>query len=101
MQTGKVLTFGTVGTQPKPELCNLHYAICRFVHMAGMADIFNAVEDDDEEKYEDEPAFNAPLDERHRVYGKNILPTRKTKSLLQLMWLALKDKVLVSLRRCL
>lgn len=49
VQRDKVLTFGVVGTQPKPELCNLHYAICRFVHMAAMADIFDAVEDDDEE----------------------------------------------------
>ncbi|CAL1717036.1 unnamed protein product [Somion occarium] len=42
-------------------------------------------------------AYDAPLEERHRVYGENVLPTRKTKSLLQLMWLALKDKVLVLL----
>ncbi|RDX57018.1 hypothetical protein OH76DRAFT_1491696, partial [Lentinus brumalis] len=35
--------------------------------------------------------------EDRRVYSANILPTRKTKSLLQLMWLALKDKVLVLL----
>ncbi|RDX57115.1 calcium-translocating P-type ATPase [Lentinus brumalis] len=46
---------------------------------------------------EDGPTFEASLEERRRVYGANILPTRKTKSLLQLMWLALKDKVLVLL----
>ncbi|GLB40161.1 putative this magnesium-dependent enzyme catalyzes the hydrolysis of ATP coupled with the transport of calcium [Lyophyllum shimeji] len=40
---------------------------------------------------------NASVDERRRVYGPNILPTRPSKSLLQLMWLALKDKVLVLL----
>ena len=58
-------------------------------------------EDDGKEGMEDGPAFNAPIDERRRVYGENVLPTRKTKSLLQLMWLALKDKVLVSfLRLC-
>ena len=34
--------------------------------------------------------------DRQRVYGPNILPIRKSKSLLELMWLALKDKVLVS-----
>lgn len=41
-------------------------------------------------------AYGATMEDRHRVYGQNVLPTRKTKSLLQLMWLALKDKVLVS-----
>ena len=43
-------------------------------------------------------AYGADMDERLRVYGHNILPTRKTKTLIQLMWLALKDKVLVSRR---
>ena len=77
VQTGKVLTFGTVGTQPKPELCNLHYAICRFVHMAGMADIFNAVEDDDEEYIDgvlslemvDENEVEMELEGEHAVEG--------------------------------
>lgn len=54
----------------------------------GGGDAENADEDEGD-------AFDASLDERQRVYGINILPTRKTKSLLQLMWLALKDKVLV------
>ena len=40
-------------------------------------------------------AYTATMEDRHRVYGQNVLPSRKTKSLLQLMWLALKDKVLV------
>lgn len=40
--------------------------------------------------------FKASLEDRKRVYGDNILPTKKTKSLLQLMWMAMKDKVLVS-----
>lgn len=39
--------------------------------------------------------FKADLEERRRVYGRNDLPERKSKSLLQLMWLAFKDKVLV------
>ncbi|KIJ66705.1 hypothetical protein HYDPIDRAFT_26133 [Hydnomerulius pinastri MD-312] len=39
----------------------------------------------------------ASLDERKRVFGENILPQRPIKSLLSLMWLALKDKVLVLL----
>ncbi|KAK7033038.1 calcium-transporting ATPase [Favolaschia claudopus] len=42
-------------------------------------------------------AFAAPLDVRRRVYGENALPRRKTKSLLSLMYAALKDKVLVLL----
>jgi len=40
--------------------------------------------------------FCATPQERKRVFGENILPHRPTKSLLALMWLALKDKVLVS-----
>ncbi|KAJ7127093.1 calcium-transporting ATPase [Mycena epipterygia] len=43
------------------------------------------------------PAFAASLDVRKRIYGENILPRRATKSLLQLMFTALKDKVLVLL----
>ncbi|KAI0359713.1 calcium-translocating P-type ATPase [Trametes cingulata] len=43
------------------------------------------------------PEYEADLEQRRRVFGENTLPTRKTKSLLQLMWLALKDKVLVLL----
>lgn len=39
--------------------------------------------------------YTAPMDERRRVYGHNVLPHRASKSLLALMWLALKDKVLV------
>ena len=42
------------------------------------------------------PTYDADLEERRRVYGANVIPTRQSKSLLQLMWLALKDKVLVS-----
>ena len=40
-------------------------------------------------------AYGADMDVRKRVYGDNVLPGRKSKSLLLLMWLALKDKVLV------
>ena len=49
----------------------------------------------DGEKSGGEGAFAAPLSDRQRVYGVNSLPTKRSKSLLQLMWLALKDKVLV------
>lgn len=40
---------------------------------------------------------HATLQQRKRVYGENLLPQRPSKSLLALMWLALKDKVLVLL----
>ncbi|KAL6301353.1 calcium-translocating P-type ATPase [Sparassis latifolia] len=53
--------------------------------------------DEEPEGKGDEKAYTVPIDERRRVYGVNVLPTRKTKSLLQLMWLAMKDKVLVLL----
>lgn len=43
-----------------------------------------------------DPSMAAPED-RKRVYGVNTLPARRTKSLLLLMWLAFKDKVLVCL----
>lgn len=46
----------------------------------------------------DGAAHTAGLEERRRVYGENVLPTRASKSLLALMWLALKDKVLVRTR---
>ncbi|KAG8934505.1 hypothetical protein FRC01_002237 [Tulasnella sp. 417] len=42
-------------------------------------------------------AFTAPLAVRQRIYGQNVLPTRPPKSLWLLMWLALKDKVLILL----
>lgn len=44
---------------------------------------------------DDHPAYHTTLDDRKRIYGENLLPQRPSKSLLQLMWLALKDKVLV------
>ena len=46
---------------------------------------------------DEEAALNGSVDDRRRVYGPNILPTRPSKTLLQLMWMALKDKVLVLL----
>ena len=39
--------------------------------------------------------YSASLADRKAVYGENILPQRPTTSLIGLMWLALKDKVLV------
>ena len=43
-----------------------------------------------------EEAYKTSIEDRRRIFGQNVLPRRPTKSLLQLMWLALKDKVLVS-----
>ncbi|KAK1458306.1 calcium-translocating P-type ATPase [Colletotrichum cuscutae] len=37
------------------------------------------------------------FDDRKRVFGRNILPERKSLSLLQLAWIAMKDKVLILL----
>ena len=48
-------------------------------------------------KTDEEAAINGSVDDRRRVYGPNILPTRPSKTLLQLMWMALKDKVLILL----
>ncbi|CAE6427411.1 unnamed protein product [Rhizoctonia solani] len=45
----------------------------------------------------DTPQSRASGDDRRRVYGVNVMPSRKSKGLLLLMWLALKDKVLVLL----
>lgn len=40
--------------------------------------------------------WKATLEQRRKVYGRNELPQKPTKSLLQLMVLAFKDKILVS-----
>ncbi|KZW01245.1 calcium-translocating P-type ATPase [Exidia glandulosa HHB12029] len=41
--------------------------------------------------------LKASIADRKRIYGTNVLPTRPSKSLLQLMWLAFKDKILIIL----
>ena len=46
-----------------------------------------------------EGVYKTSVEDRQRIFGQNILPRRPIKSLLQLMWLALKDKVLVSSKR--
>lgn len=40
--------------------------------------------------------WTASIEKRREIYGKNDLPARNSKSIFYLMWLALKDKVLVS-----
>ena len=42
--------------------------------------------------------LHASLEERRRVYGANVLPDVASRSLLQVMWAALHDKVLVRRR---
>ncbi|CAK5269233.1 unnamed protein product [Mycena citricolor] len=49
------------------------------------------------ENWNSSAAFAAPMDIRHQVYGQNVLPSRKSKSLLSLMLAALMDKVLILL----
>ncbi|EST09492.1 Cation-transporting P-type ATPase, N-terminal [Kalmanozyma brasiliensis GHG001] len=45
-----------------------------------------------------DPNFvDASEEDRVRVYGNNVLPERKSNSLLLLMWLALQDKILILL----
>ena len=39
--------------------------------------------------------YNASIEDRQRIFGRNVIPQRQSKTLLQLMWLALQDRVLV------
>ncbi|KZT01381.1 calcium-translocating P-type ATPase [Laetiporus sulphureus 93-53] len=59
--------------------------------------VTEVTEEEGEEPWQKGKAYEATLEERKRVYGENVLPIRKTKSLLELMWLAMKDKVLILL----
>ncbi len=68
---------------PEKEVPATTLTVLRDVRSTHASDIYN------------EAAFAASLDDRRRVYGPNILPERRSKSLLQLVWIALKDKVLV------
>jgi Ca2+-transporting ATPase len=43
-----------------------------------------------------EEVYRTSIEDRQRIFGQNILPRRPSKSFLRLMWLELKDKVLVS-----
>lgn len=57
--------------------------------------VHQAESNDDDDPDRRNP-YNATLEDRQRVYGKNIVPAKKSKSLLMLMWIGLQDKVLVS-----
>ncbi|KAJ7284885.1 calcium-transporting ATPase [Mycena rebaudengoi] len=54
-------------------------------------------EGEPKKEWNSDAAFAASIDVRRRVYGHNVLPSRPSKTLLQLMWTAMKDKVLVLL----
>ena len=43
-----------------------------------------------------EEVYRTSIEGRQQIVGQNVLPRCPSKSLLQLMWLVLKDKVLVS-----
>lgn len=63
VRDGMILQFGgNAGERPMPELCNLHYAICKFVHLAGMAEIFDEVEDDEDEYVDGVPSLEMEID---------------------------------------
>jgi len=42
-----------------------------------------------------EDVYRASIEDRTRIFGQNIVPQRPSKTLVQLMWLAFKDKVIV------
>ena len=48
-------------------------------------------------EHEGPDQFIGSIHDRRRVYGSNYVASRKSKSLLLLMWLAFKDKILVEL----
>jgi hypothetical protein len=41
------------------------------------------------------PSVSSPFETRRGVFSENRIPIRKPKTIFQLMWMALKDKVLV------
>ncbi|PWN25411.1 calcium-translocating P-type ATPase [Jaminaea rosea] len=56
------------------------------------------VEDQQGSKVAKKPSsVEATIEDRERVFGRNVLPQKKPKSLLLLMWIALQDKVLIIL----
>ncbi|KDQ14940.1 hypothetical protein BOTBODRAFT_109588 [Botryobasidium botryosum FD-172 SS1] len=56
-----------------------------------------AQDSDEKEQEPSEKAYSGTLQDRQRVYGHNVLPTRASKSLWMFMWLAFKDRVLILL----
>lgn len=64
---------------------------------AGAHDIESAPAATNSAKARDANFIDASEEDRVRVYGNNVLPERKSNSLLLLMWLALQDKILILL----
>ncbi|CBQ73871.1 related to putative calcium P-type ATPase NCA-2 [Sporisorium reilianum SRZ2] len=64
---------------------------------AGAHDIESAPAATQAAKSRDANFVDATEQDRVRVYGNNVLPERKSNSLLLLMWLALQDKILILL----
>ncbi|WFD42191.1 P-type Ca(2+) transporter [Malassezia psittaci] len=54
-------------------------------------------DDESSSKTRTESSSSPSIRDRERVYGRNVLPERKSKSLLTLMWLALQDRILILL----
>ncbi|CAB4482779.1 unnamed protein product [Rhizophagus irregularis] len=58
----------------------------------------NIVDEQDNVQYETTlTADDTLFYQRKNVFGKNILPVKKTKSILELMWIAMQEKVLILL----
>ncbi|KAF9173095.1 hypothetical protein BGX20_004119 [Mortierella sp. AD010] len=43
------------------------------------------------------PSSSVTIEEREQFFGRNVLPQRKPKTILQLMWMALQEKILILL----
>ncbi|ROT36385.1 calcium-transporting ATPase [Sodiomyces alkalinus F11] len=61
------------------------------------ATLADRVEDGDRPDSPNGKGSSLPFTDRKRVYGTNSLPERKSKSLLELAWIALQDRVLILL----
>ncbi|KAI9458771.1 calcium-translocating P-type ATPase [Russula earlei] len=44
-----------------------------------------------------EDTYGMSVEDRQRIFGRNVIPPRPSKTLLKIMWLALQDKVLIIL----
>ncbi|THV03183.1 Ca-transporting ATPase [Dendrothele bispora CBS 962.96] len=72
---------GVAGVSPSPSTQSIHSGTA-----TGKGDNFD-----------NSKALNASIADRRHIYGENTLPARASKTLLQLMFAAMKDKVLILL----
>ena len=72
-------------------------SIDKLIEMGGLAGLANKLQTNVKGGLDENASGDPSIESRRRVYGINKLPARKSQSLLSLMWLALKDKVLVLL----